>query len=164
MIQVLNDLKVGSRVWSLFGYPDHGPLKGPRVTIPSDIGGLVVNTEPPLMDQLLYIVRWDTGHISKHYFKELCSIGQYATLSDFQQAVETANGKAEVVVGPQGGFRQASADLVLNDGSTARIEVYGGQGHIWDSVMKPPLLRSAVVITEKRLEAKKPGRSIKKTG
>ena len=34
------------------------------------------------------------------------------------------------------GFREASAGLVLNDGSLGRIEVYGGQGHIWDMVMK----------------------------
>ena len=64
----------------LGGYPDHGPMEGPKVSIPADTGGSIVDTEKPYrtMDQLLYVVRWDTGQTSKHYFKQLCGIGQYA--------------------------------------------------------------------------------------
>lgn len=165
MIPVLNELRVGNRVWSMGGYPDHGPMEGPKVSIPADTGGSIVDTERPYptMDQLLYVVRWDTGQTSKHYFKQLCGIGQYATFADFRRAIETARGKAEVVLGPQGGFRQANADLMLADGSAARLEFYEGQGRIWDYV-KPLLVKSAVAVAETRLKAKKPARRGKDAG
>lgn len=133
MIPVLNELRAGNRVWSMGGYPDQGPMEGPRVSIPADTGGSIVDTEKPYrtMDQLLYVVRWDTGQTSKHYFKQLCGIGQYATFADFRGAPETAMGKAEVVFGLQGGFRQANADLVLPDGSGARLEFYDGQARLY---------------------------------
>ncbi|MBI2920101.1 MAG: hypothetical protein HYY18_03330 [Planctomycetes bacterium] len=165
MTPVLNELRVGNRVWSMGGYPDHGPMEGPKVSIPADTGGTVVDTEKPYrtMDQLLYVVRWDTGQTSKHYFKQLFGIGQYATVADFHRAIETASGKAEVVLGPQGGFREARVELMLGNGSAARIELYEGQGHFWDHV-KPMLAKSAVAVAETRLKAKMPARRSKDAG
>jgi hypothetical protein len=157
MVPVLNELRVGNRVWSMGGYPDHGPKEGPMVSIPADTGGSIVATGKPYrtMDQLLYVVRWDTGQTSKHYSKELCGIGQYATWPTFSRAIETASGQAEVVLGPQGGFRKARADVMLDNGSAARLELYEGHGRIWDYI-KPTLVKSAVAITETRLTAKRP--------
>ena len=75
----------------------------------------------------------------------------------FSRAIETASGEAEVVLGPQGGFRKARADLMLDNGSAARLELYEGHGRIWDYI-KPLLVKSAVAITETRLTAKRPAR------
>lgn len=165
-IPILNELRVGNRVWTEAGYPDHGPLEGPKVSIPPNVGGSIIDTEKPYrtMDQLLYVVRWDTGQTSKHYSKQLCCIGHFPDLSAFRRAMEAATGAAEVVLGPQGGFREAAADLVLADGSAARLELHEGQGRIWDDILKPMLQKSAVTLAETRLQPKKPARRVRGAG
>lgn len=158
---ILNDLRVGSRVWTASGYQDHGPLDGPKVTIPANVGGSVIATEKPYytIDQLLYVVRWDTGQTSKHYFKQLFCIGHFTDLKVFEEAVITASGTAELVLGPQGGFREMGAELVLADGSSVRLGLFEGQGRFWEEILQPMFRKSAIELKVTRLQAKSSRRS-----
>lgn len=101
-------LIIGSRVWTESGYKAHGPREGPKVDIPEHLGGTIVSTEQPYytMDQLLYSVRWDSGQLSKHYAKELFGIGRFMTRTEFEAAIKPL-GPVELILGPQGGIRQA---------------------------------------------------------
>jgi len=157
---MLNDLRIGSRVWTGSGYQDHGPLEGPKVTIPANVGGSVIATEKPYstIDQLLYVVRWDTGQTSKHYFKQLFCLGHFADLKVFEEAIKTASGTAELVLGPQGGFREMRAELVLADGSSARLGLFEGQSRFWEGILKPMFRKSAIQVKVTKLQAKSPRR------
>lgn len=159
---MLNDLRVGSRVWTVSGYQDHGPLEGPKVTIPANVGGLVIATEKPYytMDQLLlYVVHWDTGQTSKHYVKQLFCIGHFADLKGFEEAIETASGTAELLLGPQGGFPEMRAELVFAGGSSARLGLFEGQGRFWEGILQPMFRKSTIQLKVTRLQAKSPRRS-----
>lgn len=63
------------------------------------------------MDFMLYEVRWDTRQHTKHYYKELFSIGPFQTLQDFEQAIQTTGKDAKLVLGPQGGLREFTMSL-----------------------------------------------------
>ncbi len=132
-----------------------------KVTIPANVGGTVIATEKPYstIDQLLYTVRWDTGQTSKHYFKQLFCIGHFAGLKVFEEAIATASGTAELVLGPQGGFREMRADLVLADGSSAGLQLFEGQGRFWEGILEPMFRQSAIELKVTRLQAKSARRS-----
>jgi len=105
-------LVVGARVWTQHGYPDHGPLEGPKVSVSPRQGGVVTAAEQPYqtMDFLLYTVRWDNGQVSKHYYKELFCIGRFQNRKDFEAAIRFI-GEIHVTQGPQGGFRHAEMQV-----------------------------------------------------
>jgi hypothetical protein len=116
-------LEIGSRVWTVGGYHDHGPLEGPKINITPNMGGTITATESPYytMDSLLYAVHWDNGQISKHYTKGLFCIGRFQTRTEFEAAINI-NGTVELTLGPQGGYRHARVCLRY-DGHPQEVEI-----------------------------------------
>jgi hypothetical protein len=114
-------------------------LRGRRSQSRGIPGGAVVATERTYstIDELLYTVQWDTGQTSKHYFKQLFCIGDFTNLKAFEDAVATTSGTAELILGPQGGFRMMRADLVLADGSSWGLELFEGQRRLWEEILEP---------------------------
>ena len=147
---------VGTRVWTELGYLDHGPFGGPKATIPAKLAGTIVGTEKPYvtMDQLLYCVRWDNGQTSKHYDKELICIGRFNNLIDFQEAI-IFRGNVERVVGPQGGFRHVSLE-VLFDGAEKTSIIGPTDRKLWELVIEPLAVERGVTITTTKLTKAKP--------
>lgn len=122
---------IGSRIWTIEELKQHGPFDGPKTDVPANIGGTVVGTERPYytMDNLLYIVKWDSGQQTKHYLSELFVIGPFQTLDEFDESLKYGK-NAKLVVGPQGGFREFS--MSLNYSTMARsIKLYKEQRGIW---------------------------------
>jgi hypothetical protein len=101
----------GNRVWTTNGYRDHGPLKGPNVDIPPAMGGVIVNSriDLPSSDHLLFTIRWDNDQSSIHYTKQLFCIGRFASIVEFEAAIELEC--VTLSVGPNGGFRKAEIRL-----------------------------------------------------
>lgn len=64
-------------------------MEGSKTDVPADTGGRIIRTEKPYftMDQLLYVVRWDTGQTTKYYFGELFVIGPFEDFAAFQPSV-----------------------------------------------------------------------------
>lgn len=139
------------------GLRHHGPAEGPKVSVGENTGGTIVRAEQPYctMDMLLYVVRWDSGEDTKHYFKELLAIGPFGTMDEFRSAV--AHGKEpRLVLGPQGGFRGFTM-VVEKDGVPLRVELVKEQGDLWRSVLQPILESSGQSIETQRLQAKTRG-------
>lgn len=115
----INCLKVGARVWTEYGYLDHGHDK---ITIPPKTGGVIVArwNEFSTIDNPLYRIGWDDGKKSVHYGQDLVCISTFRTLAEFHQMIHEQGVRARQVVGPNGGARGCTAYLV--DGST--IENY----------------------------------------
>lgn len=147
--------KAGSRVWTVAGLRQHGPREGPFVDVVPNTGGVITAVEKPwyapTIGQDLYVVQWDTGQRTKHYFSEfghvLC-IGRYQTLRDFESALKGAKA-AEVTWGPQGGFRGFRAVLHTPD-SECVIEAVESQRGIW-KYLEPLLREAGVPISEKQI-------------
>lgn len=116
-------LSIGSRVWSDNGFLDHGPAEGPKVSITSNQGGTVTETQKPYhtYDFLLYTVQWDNGQTSKHYSKDLLCIGKFQSRSEFEAAIRPT-GSVALAVGPAGGFRSARFELEY-DGQRQTVNV-----------------------------------------
>ena len=146
--------RVGARVWALWGLHDHGPAEGPKVSVGENTGGTVIRTEQPYrtMDMLLYVVRWDTGEETKHYFKELLVIGPFGSMDEFRSAVAQGE-QPRLVLGPQGGFRGFTM-VVQKDGRPRRVELAQEQGHLWRSVFQPMLESSGQPVETERLQSK----------
>lgn len=148
-------LAVGNRVWSEYGYPQHGPADGPKVDIAANMGGTVVSTEHPYnMDFLLYAIHWDNGQVSKHYSKDLFCIGHFRSRSDFEKAIKPI-GPVAVVLGPKGGFREARLALEY-DG--VQMESTIANRDVWLKCVEKLVKDSGVIIAEERLPsaARKP--------
>jgi hypothetical protein len=147
--------KAGSRVWTIAGLRQHGPREGPYVDVAPNTGGVITAVEKPwyapTIGEDLYVVRWDAGQTTKHYFSEfgrvLC-IGQYQTLGDFESALKGTKA-AEVTWGPQGGFRGFRAVLHTPDGERV-VEAVQSQRGIWEH-LEPLLSEAGVPISEKRI-------------
>jgi hypothetical protein len=109
-----NSLEVGSRVWTEQGLHEHGHDK---VNVPARTGGAVVSTYKEFMtlDQLLYTVSWDSGQRSVHYSNSLCAIGNARTLAEFEDTIVAEAVRAEMLFGPNGGFRRAKIFLRNGD-------------------------------------------------
>jgi hypothetical protein len=150
--------RVGARVWALCGLHDHGPAEGPKSSVGADTGGTVIRTEQPYrtMDLLLYVVRWDTGEETKHYFKELLVIGPFGSMDEFRSAVVQGE-QPRLVLGPQGGFR-AFKMVVRKGGLPLRVELVQEQGHLWRSVFQPMLESSGQRVEIERLQPKMRGK------
>ena len=133
-------LILGCRVWvGSFGYPQHGPVDGPKQDIAGPQGGEIIATEKPYstFDFLLYTVRWDNGQISKHYEKELFSIGRFKDRQAFEAAFKLRS-IVKMKVGPRGGFRSVSF-RVRYDGDL--IDAETSQREISTSVIEPAAAR-----------------------
>ena len=130
-------LTVGARVWTIQGYHDHGPMEGPKVNIAGDQGGTVQTTTVPYlrMGQLLYTVRWDNGQTSKHYENGLFCIGRFATLDDFRNAI-IPKAPVAVILGPQGGFREAKLPLTY-DGQLQIAHLLQYDRALWKGFVEP---------------------------
>lgn len=151
--------QVGYRVCAIHGLHGHGPLEGPKVSVPSDTLGQIIRLEKPYyaptIGDDLYVIEWDTHQITKHYFREfgdiLC-IGPFKTLATFESALKSAN-TGQLVWGPQGGFREFRTTLQVLDGELLVLAVKE-QSRIWDS-LGPLIRRSGMVLTETKLDPKR---------
>ncbi len=80
--------RVGSRVWTVPGYQQHGPMEGPRVDVPPNTGGVITSQETRFGSALFH-VKWDSGQRTAHYENRLHCIGPFQTLDAFAEAVVT---------------------------------------------------------------------------
>ena len=144
-------LLVGSRVWITHGYCGHGPIDGPKVDIPPNLGGTIESTSKPYytVDQLLYAVYWDNRQTSKHYANDLFCIGRFKTLEEFNAAI-VPHEPVQVTLGPQGGFREARL-AVTYDGRTQDTQLLQGDRKLWISSVEPIVKGRGMKITEIRL-------------
>lgn len=145
-------LTVGSRVWTTFGYSDHGPLDGPKFDIAPNMGGTIAGTERSYhtIDNLLYTVHWDNGQVSKHYANGLSCIGRFSTLCEFENAVNVT-GPIKLTVGPQGGFRHVR--LMLDyDGQSQDVEIYDRR--LWFDCLEPLAKKHGATINTTKLPPK----------
>jgi hypothetical protein len=145
-------LVVGSRVWTSNGYNDHGPVDGPKIDIAPNQGGTITATQKPYftMDDLLYSVRWDNGQESKHYYRELFSIGRFQSRVEFEQAIKPF-GVAELTLGPAGGFRHARFELEY-DGKHQTVEIYNRD--LWIECVEALVKKAGCTISTTRLPGK----------
>ncbi len=148
--------EVGYRVLTIHGLHQHGPMEGPKTDVPADTGGQIVGTEKPYYtyDFLLYGVRWDSGQHTKHYFQELLCIGPFRTVVDFKQAVLTDGERAELKLGPAGGFREFSMHL-RNRGSPLLVRYTQEQKEFYDSLVAPLVQQAGLAVEVKQMERKK---------
>jgi hypothetical protein len=121
----------GMRVWSEHGYENHGPAQGPKVDIAPKTGGTVVCTEKPYitMGQLLYVVKWDDGQTSKHYYSGLFCIGRFANYEEFEAGIEL-QGDIDLKLGPSGGLREARM-RIRYDGEVEDVHLDQDDGFLW---------------------------------
>jgi hypothetical protein len=92
--------------------------------------------------------------------KQLFCIGGFTTLNAFEEAVSRASGTAELVLGPQGGFRKMSADMVLADGSSCSLELFEGQGRFWEEILEPVFQKSKIELRVTKVPGKARRRSV----
>lgn len=139
---------VGRRVWAFGGYPDHGPMHGAKVDIRGDQAGTIVGNKPLLPglfpSEDLYVVKWDNGQESAHYWQELFCIGQFQTLTDFELAFEKAR-NAEVRYGPRGAFLEFRATL----GGDIAYFLTGGYWPTYWKYVEGLIQRFGIVVKEK---------------
>jgi len=153
MVELANTLQVGQRVWTVFGYADHGPMEGPKVDIQGDQGGMVVADEasgilgPFSGCPRLIVVQWDNGQRSKHYCDELFCIGPFQSLCAFEKALAEARDSV-VEFGPQGGFRNFLT-TVLVDGEP-RTFAFSAKW-TWDELLEPALRRLKKKVRKERI-------------
>lgn len=112
---VINELRVGRRVWSFAGYFEQGHDK---VTVPANTSGIIVSAFNEFgFDNPLYTVQWDTGEKSTYYGNELTCIGECHTWAEFEETVVRDALRAEKRIGPMGGVR--GFKVFLRSGDTA---------------------------------------------
>lgn len=145
---------IGARVWAIDGLHEHGPAGGPKVDVPPDTGGIITHAEQPYptIDMLLYVVKWDSGQVTKHYFKELVVLGPFTTFDEFRDAVLHGS-SAHLVIGPQGGFREFSMTVEKN-GAPLQVRFVREQRDCWEYVLRPIIEAAGISIETERLEAK----------
>lgn len=126
-MEKINELITGNRVWTIRGYDQHGQTPGSKVDVPPNIGGTVICVEQRIC--YLYVVKWDTGQITKHYSNELFSIGLFQNINDLEVALRSGkNGK--LTLGPAGGFRGFILTIHYN-GNEYLFELYKGETLGW---------------------------------
>jgi hypothetical protein len=144
---------VGRRVWTVHGLQDHGPIDGPKTSVPANTGGVIVDatSADPGMDNLLYTVKWDTGQYTKHYFRELLCIGEFQTLADFKQALRDGGESAKRTLGPQGGFREFSMSI-RHGNRLLPVRYISGQKAIYEAFLLPLLNEIGLKVDDIKLE------------
>ena len=100
----INWLEIGSRVWTEYGFHQHGHDK---VNVPPETGGTIIAkwNEFMTMDNPLHRVNWDSGQKSVHYSNELFCIGHSRTITEFMAGILAEAERAKHTVGPNGGDR-----------------------------------------------------------
>jgi hypothetical protein len=165
MLEAANLLQVGQRVWTVGGYPDHGPAGGMKVDIQGDQGGTVVANEASGIlgsfsgDADLFVVKWDNGQTSKHYAQELFCIGPFQALNDFEKALGGAR-DSMVECGPLGGFRRFSTTIMA--GNEPQSFVFTAKW-IWDEHVEPTLRRLKKTVRDTRIPSAREKRVQKKS-
>jgi hypothetical protein len=127
----INNLTIGDRVWTIRGYNQHGQYDGPIIDIPPNLGGTVSDIENPYSTMCiqLFVIKWDNNQISRHYSKELFSIGPFQNLDEFDASFRNGvNGK--LVLGPLGGFREFSINIFFNK-KEFLFHLYKEDGYAW---------------------------------
>lgn len=143
---LFNAPAIGNHVWLENERVDHGPIDGPKTTIPGKNLGTVIDMEKPYMtmDQLLYVVKWNSGHITKHYYTELFCIGTATSTIEFFELIAKCRSPI-LQQGPRGGFRKFSACIEV-DGTQRLISYFKDQGTFYRAVIEPILLKNSVVV------------------
>ncbi len=134
-------LIVGNRVWTDDGYPNHGPMEGPKVDIAPNQGGTITEIGHGghfTTGSTLYSVRWDNGQTSKHYRIELLCIGRFQTRAEFEATIKL-KGPVELTLGPGGGFRNACFELEY-DGQLQKAILEDER--MWRECVEPVVRRS----------------------
>jgi hypothetical protein len=142
---------VGSRVWTESGYPDHGPMEGPKVDVAPRQGGTVTDCREAyrtVTGNLLYTVKWDNGQLSMHYRKELMPIGPFQNRAEFEKAIKP-HGSVELTVGPGDGFRFVRVELEY-DGEIQSVET--DDGHLWRECVEPLVKKLRLKIKTTKLK------------
>jgi hypothetical protein len=134
-MEIFNSIDKGKRVWS-YGYTNHGPIDGAKINIPGNIGGEIIFFTRPFstMDHFLYEVKWDSGHTSKHYFKDLEPIGWCKDWSEYETVLSTGR-NAKLTLGPLKGFRKFEMIIQFN-GKEYFIHLSDGQHYCWQKIME----------------------------
>ena len=147
MTTPLNYPAVGKRVWTERGFQDHGPLEGPKTSVPPGTLGEITATERPYytMDMLLYTVHWQSRQTTKHYFNHLFCIGPFESLPAFLASLRSAR-NARLVKGPRGGFREFTAEILV-DGAFLPIRYDKDLGSQFRQFVQPVLQEAGVSIT-----------------
>lgn len=130
-MNTINNLTIGVRVWTIRGYNQHGQYYGSKIDIPQNLGGTVSAIEHPYstMGTKLFVIKWDNNQISKHYSTELFSIGPFQNLDEFEASFRNGiNGK--LVLGPLGGFREFSINIIFNKREFL-FHLYKEDGYAW---------------------------------
>lgn len=142
----LNSPSVGAHVWLESPLVEHGPLDRPKTSVPGQNLGTIVATEKPYltMDHSLYTVKWGTGHVTKHYYKEMFCIGSFESAHAFLGSVASCK-DAVLVQGPRGGFRRFTAHLAVGS-VTGIIAYFKDQGSFFRAVIEPVLKRAGVTV------------------
>jgi hypothetical protein len=140
-------LIVGNRVWTKQGYPDHGPLEGPKVDIAPNQGGTIAAVHETYYSSL-YEVRWDNGQVSKHYERELFCIGRFQRRAEFERAIKPT-GAVELTVGPRDGFREARFEVEY-DGQHQTAEV--DDRRLWLECIEPLVRKLRLKLEKTKLK------------
>jgi hypothetical protein len=153
--EVVTRPKVGARVWTVNGLLEHGPSEGPKTNVPSGTGGKIVRTERPYVtrDQLLYVVEWDSGQSTKHYFGDLLVIGSFETIDEFRQAIVAGARPGTLVLGPGGGFREFTMEIEYR-GRILDLKLEQDQQAIWVQVLSPMHEKGEIRVTTTRMSPK----------
>lgn len=139
--------RVGSRVWTVAGYSDHGPMEGPRVDVPPNTGGVITSQEMRF-GSALFFVTWDSGQRCAHYENRLHCIGPFRTLSDFASVVRESGRAARAHFGPGGGLRRFSMEIVGD--SPLSIDLSSEQSSFWREVLEPILEQAGIEVERTR--------------
>lgn len=142
--------RVGSRVWTIVGYQQHGPMEGPLVDVPPNTGGVITSQESRFGSPL-FRVQWDSGQRTAHYENGLCCIGTFQTLQEMAAAIRDGGRNARVHLGPGGGLREFTMEVAGDP--PVSIGLTSEQSSTWRNVLEP-LLQDAgieVAVTQEEM-------------
>ena len=106
------------------------------------------------IDSLLFDVDWDSGENSTEYGSKMLCLGRFSSPSALADAIHVV-GPAQVTLGPQGGFRQATIEIEF-DGRTLATTIYDGA--LWLRVVRQRVTDAGLEPTEIRVPRKQRAR------
>lgn len=135
--------QVGSRVWTILGYLQHGPMEGPRVDVPPNTGGVITSQESRFGSPL-FRVQWDSGHKTAHYEKGLYCIGKFPNLQAMAAAIRELGKGAHAHLGPGGGLREFKMEIAGDP--AIPISLAAEQSSFWRNVLEPLLQEAGIEV------------------